>query len=79
MSGRRLESESVPISGALYLKLGGCCEHFWLLLSFARDALVHAQTVFVHLSIGGATDSPQRSFPGVGYLVQHVLHARGLR
>jgi hypothetical protein len=31
------------------------------------------------ISIGGATNSPQRSFPGVGYLVQHVLHARGLR
>jgi hypothetical protein len=35
--------------------------------------------VFVLISIGGATNSPQRRFPGVGYLVQHVLHARGLR
>ena len=26
-----------------------------------------------------ATNSPQRSFPGVGYLVQDVLHAWGLR
>jgi hypothetical protein len=67
------------------LRLGGCCEHFWLLLSFARDALVSAntigtdKTVLVHISIDGAANSPQRSFPGVGYLVQHVVHARGLR
>ena len=37
------------------------------------------KTVFVLISFGGATNSPQRSFPGVGYLVQHVLHARGHR
>jgi hypothetical protein len=37
------------------------------------------QTVLVLISTRGATRSPQRSFPGVGYLVQHVLHARGLR
>src|SRR5262245_38436201 len=37
------------------------------------------KTVFVLISIGGATNSPQHSFPAVGYLVQHVLHARRLR
>jgi hypothetical protein len=37
------------------------------------------KTVFVLISIGGATNSPQHSFSGVGYLVQHVLHARRLR
>jgi hypothetical protein len=37
------------------------------------------KTVFVLMSFGGATNSPQRSFPDVGYLVQEVLHARGLR
>ena len=31
------------------------------------------------ISFSGATNSPQRSFPGVGYLVQDALHARGLR
>ena len=58
-----------------------------------RSPLVHAtvgtcscanrngtnQTVLVLISTRGATRSPQRSFPGVGYLVQHVRHARGLR
>ena len=46
-----------------------------------RD-VAHAQTgltVFVLISTRGATRSPQRSLPCVGYLVQHVLHARGLR
>jgi hypothetical protein len=37
------------------------------------------KTVFVLISFGGATNSPQRSSAGVGYLVQDVLHARGLR
>jgi hypothetical protein len=37
------------------------------------------KTVSVLISFSGATSSPQRSFPGVGYLVQDVLHARGLR
>ena len=37
------------------------------------------KTVFVLISFGGATNSPQRSFPGVSYLVQNVRHARGLR
>src|SRR5262245_2447788 len=37
------------------------------------------KTVFVLISFGSATNSPQRSFPGVGYLVQDVVHARGLR
>ena len=37
------------------------------------------KTVFVLISFGSATNSPQRSFPGVGYLVQDVLHARELR
>ena len=37
------------------------------------------QTVFVLISTRGATRSPQRSLPCVGYLVQHVLHARELR
>src|SRR6266404_1949455 len=37
------------------------------------------QTVFVLISTRGATRSPQRSLPCVGYLVQDVLHARGLR
>src|SRR5215471_7580075 len=34
---------------------------------------------FLFLSTRGATRSPQRSPPCVGYLVQHVLHARRLR
>jgi len=37
------------------------------------------QTVFGLISTRGATRSPQRSLPCVGYLVQHVLHALGLR
>ena len=37
------------------------------------------QTVFVLISTRGATRSPQRSLPCVGYLVQDVLHAWGLR
>ena len=37
------------------------------------------QTVFVLISTRGATRSSQRSFPGAGYLVQHVLYAGGLR
>jgi hypothetical protein len=37
------------------------------------------KAVFVLISIGGATNSPQHSFSGVGYLVQHVRHARRLR
>ena len=37
------------------------------------------QTVFVVISICGAPRSPQRSLPCVGYLVQDVLHAWGLR
>ena len=36
-------------------------------------------TVFVFISTRGATRSSQRSFPGAGYLVQHVLYAGGLR
>jgi ATP-dependent protease La (LON) substrate-binding domain len=39
----------------------------------------HRPDGFVLISTRGATRSPQRSLPCVGYLVQHVLHARGLR
>ena len=44
-----------------------------------RNRIGTNQTVLVLISTRGATRSPQRSFPCVGYLVQHVRHARGLR
>jgi hypothetical protein len=43
----------------------------------ARSSIIERNARFI--SIRGATHSPQRSLPCVGYLVQHVLHARGLR
>jgi hypothetical protein len=48
-------------------------------MAHAQTGLAPTRTVFVLISIGGATNSPRRSLPCVGYLVQHVLHARGLR
>jgi len=48
-------------------------------VAHAQTGIGTNQTVLVLISTRGATHSPQRSFPGVGYLVQHVLHARGLR
>jgi hypothetical protein len=43
-----------------------------------RNRIGTDKTVIVLISTRGATRSPQRSLPGVGDLVQHVLHARGI-
>ena len=48
-------------------------------VAHAQTGLDIDQTVFVLISTRGATRSPQRSLPCVGYLVQDVLHAWGLR
>src|SRR5262252_4749008 len=69
-SDRRLfqERRSVPF-------VHGHCRE----VANAQTGLALTRPFLFLFSIGGATNSPQRSFPGVGYLVQHVLHARGLR
>jgi len=58
---------------------GGGMKRRFRMLGISINRIGTGKTVFVLISFGGATNSPQRSFPGVGYLVQDVLHARGLR